>query len=568
VLGLALCLLLPAAAFAYGYNDAGYNFTTGTDVPGENSGLYVRDPQTGAHIRSYQGPHGGYTTTTNKCKDCHAVHLAEGAFMLMRADTRVQACDFCHTGGGGSKTNIQMDNAYDGSGVVPTGSAGYGTGHTVGYSSPSPLDIKPAYTDPLGLMCFDCHSPHGNSDRVLATYANPGRRTSGPEVTYIYSGSTLETIVTDPGGLDITTYNGGIGEYWGISAAEGNIVSSSDGAAAEHSVWPASRMLLRADPHSQASELATDTVVGTDPGSAAELGYNKISIDWDSPIGPADSSNTGDQDALNGGTFYGGTGLLSVGEFCTDCHDGAAGASTQQSTVWVRDPSAPAGGTYMTTYSHDSQPRDHERQMILNPGGTADNPDGTDDNFGPTCRQCHIGGSSCDQCHGVDPTGAANNAYTAYTPVNATQTAPPEDGTTAYWPQAYVSKLAIPDINSQCVDGGFSWPHRTLGINLLGDELYGVDFDGTHVAPGETRLDADSWFAGYLDDQPYASETATDTWKPFTDDTPDISATPAENLDSACISCHGDATFWNGDDDTYRVATPSVGWELVLKGLP
>ena len=479
-------LVLPSVALGYGYNDSGYNYTTGSSAPDGNAGFYVRDPVTGSQIRTYQGPHGGYTTTTNKCKDCHAVHIAQGAFMLMRADLRVQACDFCHTGGGGSRTNIQMDNAYDGSSAIATLSAGLGTGHTLGYASPSPLDIKPAYTDPLGFTCFDCHSPHGNSDRVLSTYANPGRRVSGPEVSYVYSGSTLETIVTDPAGLDIATYNGGVGEYWGIATDEGNIVSTSDGDSTTHSIWPASRMLLKVDPHSTSSELAADTVVGSAPGSTGQFGYNKIAIDWDNPIGPADASNTGGQDDVNGGSYFGSTGLLSVGEFCTDCHDGAAGASTQQASVWLRNDSSPTSGTYIEAYSHDSQPRDLERQMILNPGGTATNPHGTDDNFGPSCRSCHVGGSSCDQCHGVDGTGAANSAYSAYRPVTATQTPPPEDGKTAYWPQAYVSQLAIPAINSQCVDGGFSWPHRTLGVNMLGDELYGVDFDGSPIAAGES----------------------------------------------------------------------------------
>ena len=54
-----------------------------------------------------------YSGGVVSCKDCHAVHLAIGAFMLTRVDDRFQVCDYCHTGGGGSKTNIQMDNAYD-----------------------------------------------------------------------------------------------------------------------------------------------------------------------------------------------------------------------------------------------------------------------------------------------------------------------------------------------------------------------------------------------------------------------------------------------------------------------
>ncbi|MDH4140199.1 MAG: hypothetical protein OEV43_06460, partial [Coriobacteriia bacterium] len=36
----------------------------------------------------YDDPHGGYDTATNKCKVCHAVHRAEGAYYLLRADSQ------------------------------------------------------------------------------------------------------------------------------------------------------------------------------------------------------------------------------------------------------------------------------------------------------------------------------------------------------------------------------------------------------------------------------------------------------------------------------------------------
>jgi hypothetical protein len=55
----------------------------------------------------------------------------------------------------------------------------------------------------------------------------------------------------------------------------------------------------------------------------------------------------------------------------------------------------------------------------------------------------------------------------------------------------------------------------------------------------------------------------------------------AENLDSVCIDCHGDSTYWNGDNSSYYVDKADStlplgtygsgqygGWELLLKGLP
>jgi len=51
-----------------------------------------------------KGPHGGYDTTTNKCKTCHAVHRAEGTYYLLRSSD--DACDYCHIGGGAHSAKV------------------------------------------------------------------------------------------------------------------------------------------------------------------------------------------------------------------------------------------------------------------------------------------------------------------------------------------------------------------------------------------------------------------------------------------------------------------------------
>lgn len=176
VIALAAMTLMAGTAFAEGYNDGGWNFTTGADESGygDNAGIYVRDPLGADQELSAQGPHGGYAVSTNKCQDCHSTHYALGSFVLMRSDSREDACTFCHQGGGGSTVNIMMDNEYDANGVVTTSTTGFGTGHTLGYKGSAPADIKPAFTEQDGLACFSCHTPHGNSARVVATPANPG----------------------------------------------------------------------------------------------------------------------------------------------------------------------------------------------------------------------------------------------------------------------------------------------------------------------------------------------------------------------------------------------------------
>ncbi|MHB0975840.1 MAG: cytochrome c3 family protein [Candidatus Aquicultorales bacterium] len=61
-----------------------------------NSGSFHNPENT--EIVQVLGPHSGYDTGSNKCKVCHAVHRAEGAFRLLRADSPDDACTYCHIG--------------------------------------------------------------------------------------------------------------------------------------------------------------------------------------------------------------------------------------------------------------------------------------------------------------------------------------------------------------------------------------------------------------------------------------------------------------------------------------
>jgi len=77
-----------------------------------------------------KGPHGGYDTTTNKCKTCHATHRAEGSYYLLRATSSDDACTYCHIGGGAHSEKV----------VYEASSAGIYTenGHTMGAGSAIP----------------------------------------------------------------------------------------------------------------------------------------------------------------------------------------------------------------------------------------------------------------------------------------------------------------------------------------------------------------------------------------------------------------------------------------------
>ena len=89
------------------------------------------------------GPHGGYDTATNKCQVCHAVHRAEGAYYLLRADSQDDACDYCHIGG----------SAHSGKTVYFANAAGTATtnGHTMGASSAIPDSTDKMWTTSVTL---------------------------------------------------------------------------------------------------------------------------------------------------------------------------------------------------------------------------------------------------------------------------------------------------------------------------------------------------------------------------------------------------------------------------------
>jgi hypothetical protein len=201
--------------------------------------------------------------------------------------------------------------------------------------------------------------------------------------------------------------------------------------------------------------------------------------------------------------------------------------------------------------------------MFLNPGGSVM------DNEGPHCRNCHTGASTCSQCHN----GRAATAWYGGTAL-LTESKSVASG------DAYVHTNALVNVNAKCIDGGFSWPHRTLGKDLLKDELYGVDFAGNAIGVGGTRSTGatftTTWLANYSLPwgQSVTSETATSAAGSILDSAQvnesgeQITATGGvENLDSVCIDCHGDATTWNGDaKSTYY--SSGKGWELLWKGLP
>jgi hypothetical protein len=205
----------------------------------------------------------------------------------------------------------------------------------------------------------------------MGVMANPGRALGTDNVVVAPGQPRFVGNVSADGMLDAP------GE-WGIDPKFGNFkwfgdpwASNPAGRPADDTagarliyrpIFPAGRFLLLKDPHSTAAEGRPDTdtprSVYGDVTELATDGLNKIAIDWDNPLGPADGGYGGGQDNDNNNPFpfapvvEGVGGFASLSEFCVDCHDGTGGASTQPAEVWNS-----IEGTYTVAFSHDAQPR-------------------------------------------------------------------------------------------------------------------------------------------------------------------------------------------------------------------
>lgn len=144
--------------------------------------------------RADNGPHGGYTATTDACAGCHRAHTAQGASLLL-AGSSTALCLTCHGATGtGADTDV-VDGVYlerDGTaedpaeGVVNQGLRGGGfqyarmdTGWT-GAASPQAVTsahladggsgiawgsgaIGSGAGEAITLACVSCHDPHGGA---------------------------------------------------------------------------------------------------------------------------------------------------------------------------------------------------------------------------------------------------------------------------------------------------------------------------------------------------------------------------------------------------------------------
>ncbi|MCX7832128.1 MAG: hypothetical protein N2440_04435 [Actinobacteria bacterium] len=610
------------------------------------------DPNKATMQNVGQGPHGGYTTTTHKCRECHAVHRASGKFKLLRADSRVEACDWCHGQGAGSGYNIQMDND-------DSLTQEYNVGHTLGFGNKdgdykAPDDTYPAYTPKYymgGFSCIDCHSPHGNPQRLLGfmdqgRMFNPqanlpfSRGDNGNSVFYKL-GVQVSGFISNPGENDentemmrvpwplnvrrpayevTMTIDLGMGP---MQVAVFNVwQAAADGVSwlARRPIVPGGRYLLIENPDVEivnGQEIPDYSLAKVNfPGDGNQYPVNKSATSWDFPYGTVSEDDLlGD----NVGNFVNPLcAAVTISQFCQDCHDGNAGLHTQPTPLFSEDRAArgeKGASAYDIGYGHDTNPRHCGRQMKFNPEDA--NAESGTGNFGPHCRNCHRGASSCDRCHENGLIGTTDTALAAY---NVEENYPEFVSSTfgsnastfpASWPlYGGLSNIGFPagfpiswleafgfdgahynktthirtanerwyhertvawasdwrtnatQLSPMCSDDGFSFPHRTMGYMMLKDELFGLDFDGTPVGVGQIR---DGIPSTILSDGS-TTQVATSTLPS------QLYQKPAQDLDSVCLDCHN-PTIWNATSydnhfDSWSRSDDNYNDELLLRGLP
>ena len=322
---------------------------------------------------NFRGPHGGYTTGTSKCDNCHTIHDAPtGGIFLLPEPTIVATCFTCHDGTGGWSVYGLIEAR---TGSAPSGGHSYeetsvipgGDGTTGG-----PKDRT--FKGPSGtLICTDCHSPHGA--QIVEAFKGDRRR-----IRYSHPSITSSRLLRQsPTGAATATPV--YGSDWCLACHAGRV---SGGMVMNHSVDSTS---THADPfhYNNVAVLASEdpTSVTTTGTLGGILGTGLIH-DW-----PADVDPSGNRGFL---MPYPRT-LLQSGHapICQQCHedsryvgelvgDGSIGDAT--ATVVLQGDAVSWTTTWTSTVGYDNPAFQNFPHETVNENMLVEEDDGL-------CMNCH-----------------------------------------------------------------------------------------------------------------------------------------------------------------------------------
>ncbi|MBS3956584.1 MAG: cytochrome c3 family protein [Clostridiales bacterium] len=323
-------------------------------------GFAPDDSGTGApHDRS--GPHGAYTSTTQKCRVCHSVHQAPSSFVLLPADTVKEVCESCHDGTGGrgvygvikARTGVDPSSGHrvgaDATRTIPGGNLD-GTPRAVVFSGVNGT-----------LTCTDCHSPHGTTSRTIQPFIGDRYRSSVATATLLETTSqpTNRLLRNRPTGAETTATVYGTG--WCATCHQGHLGGS--GGAMNHPVQQNDHFYYNYLPV-LTSHGASETVLG-EPGQT-RLGGSNLGYQMPDLRGSGEHTRTAEW-------------RISPFPLCQQCHEDIRDA-TQPFTVTAADGSAVTDNPRFHVFPHESNA---QRLLIVPPGQNSTYTDGL-------CLNCHL----------------------------------------------------------------------------------------------------------------------------------------------------------------------------------
>jgi cytochrome c556 len=158
-----------AGASVWSYQDA-------SDAKAKTEGSYEKfeDAAGNGGIGTYTtNPHGGYSTTSNKCKTCHAVHRANGSFALMRVDSPDDACNYCHIG---SHRHASSEAYFGGgNGIYSTNGHTIGSGKSIPDSSIWQWTEDVTLTGDAGAVTFPVRRYLTEKNKIMRFIVHGGR---------------------------------------------------------------------------------------------------------------------------------------------------------------------------------------------------------------------------------------------------------------------------------------------------------------------------------------------------------------------------------------------------------